>query len=205
MATLYSLYANPRYTMLVTPAGDPMYQITTENGVSSVMRALPKKLGFESEDQRFTVTGTLTWKRPMMFQLGNDRPVPGSQFLRTPVSDSKFKRFMKMAEEFGKREFTGPSGNVYQWTLTGDNTKLRLKGSKEPIAIYTMEHGSLLTSDKRATLVIKEQGLEILDLLILTWVQVALLLGTFKSKGMFASTETEWALASAGTDSANDY
>jgi len=204
MTTLISLYGNPRHTMLVTAAGDIVYQIKTEGGVSAVNRTVPKNL--EGEEQQFITTGQLNWNRPMTFQYRNDKPVPSSQFLRVPVSDNKFMKFMKMAEDHDKREFNAPTGEVYQWTLSGDTAKLRLKGSREPIATFTMEQArSLLGRDVRATLIVQEEALPLLDLVVLTWVQVALLLNTFKSKGMFASMETEWAMASAGVDSSKDY
>ncbi|KZT58022.1 hypothetical protein CALCODRAFT_262762 [Calocera cornea HHB12733] len=205
MTTLYSLYGNPRHTMLVTGSGEVVYQVKSEHGVSSIMRALPRKLGLEDEEQQFVVTGKLNWNRPITFQVGDSQPVPASKFLRVPISDSKFKQFMKMAEEHDKREFTSPSGNVYQWTLQGGDAKLRLKGTRDPIATYSMEQGSLLGKDTRAALFITPEGLEMLDLLVLTWVQVAMLINTFKSKGMFASIETEWALGSAGVDPGKDY
>ncbi|KZO97274.1 hypothetical protein CALVIDRAFT_597612 [Calocera viscosa TUFC12733] len=221
MTTLFSLYGNPRFTMLVTATGEVVYHIKTENSVSSVLRALPKKLGFEDEEQQYTVTGKIDWNRPITFQIGNNTPVPASQFLHIPISDNKIKQFLGIAEDNDKREFTSPTGNVYQWTFSGQEAKvvlslrdvdslltvfqLRLKGTREPIAIFTREHASLLVKDTRAALVLTNEGLEMLDLVVLTWIQVALLLNTFRSKGMFASTETEWALATAGGDSAKDY
>jgi len=205
MSTLFSLYDNPRQTSLVTATEEAVYKITTENKVSSVMRTLPKKLSLEGEEPQFVTIGELNWNRPMTFKVGDGRPVPSTQFLRMSMSDSKLKRFMKMAEETNKREFTDPEGAVYRWTLSGGHAKLRRKGNPEPIATYTVRQGRLLTCESYGILEMKDEAMELLDLILLTWVEVAVLLNAYKSKGLFGMSVPDSAKAHGGVSSPNDY
>ncbi|KZT58023.1 hypothetical protein CALCODRAFT_482719 [Calocera cornea HHB12733] len=190
--------------MLVTATGELVYQVKTENSVTSVLRALPKKLGIDGEEQQFIVTGKIDWNRPITFQMGDNKPIPASAFLYMPYSDSKVKRFLGMAEENNKREFNRSTGTVYQWSFAHGEAKLRRKGIREPIAMYTWETINPLVKDGRASLIISNEGLEMLDLLILTWIQVALLMNTYRNKGLYVSPQTEWALATVGGDGGKD-
>jgi len=208
MSKFISLYNNPRQTMLVQPDGNVVYEVKTEGHVSNVKRFLPNKVMDEaSEDgeRPFVVAGIIDWNKPASISVGGEKPTPMAQFLRLPESTNKFMKFMKLDESPDSREFTGPTGDAYIWKMAGEHLTLTRKGSKEPVASYTMEKGSLLGKDERAYMIVGQEGLEMMDTLVVTWVFMALMLNTNKSKGMFASTETEWATSGptgvhAGTD-----
>jgi hypothetical protein len=110
MTTLYSISPDPRGTQLINSDNEVVYEVKTSQGVSSIMRKN------DGGKQEFHPIGEISWNHPATFskssprrissrthniiaELGNAEPVLSSQFLRVHQSDSKFKRFMKMAEE----------------------------------------------------------------------------------------------------------
>ncbi|EJT98156.1 hypothetical protein DACRYDRAFT_111135 [Dacryopinax primogenitus] len=85
------------------------------------------------------------------------------------------------------------------------HSKLCMKGSPDPIATFAKGSSSLLTSGIRPILVVESQALDMLDLVVLTWLEVSILFDAFQKREMVSNMQTEYILGPYSATRGIDY